>query len=142
MVETKDRRKTFAGESSAVDHLVFIVHGIGSACDMKFRNIAEVVDGFRELAGDMSERHFQSAHLSGEFLFQLFFHRCIIVVDNLRRGTHILHKWMTDLLFYWVQPKSKSVYACSINKASENRRPVVGTSDAPYEVSANSITSE
>ena len=49
-----------------VDHLVFIVHGIGSACDMKFRNIAEVVDGFRELAGDMSERHFQSAHLSGK----------------------------------------------------------------------------
>jgi hypothetical protein len=49
---------------------VFVVHGIGAACDIKFRNIAEVVDGFRELASDMSERHFQSAHLSGMALFR------------------------------------------------------------------------
>ena len=26
----------------AVDHLVFIVHGIGSVCDIKFRTINEV----------------------------------------------------------------------------------------------------
>jgi hypothetical protein len=44
---------------------VFIVHGIGSVCDIKFRTIAEVVDGFRELSNDMSQKHFQSAHLSG-----------------------------------------------------------------------------
>jgi hypothetical protein len=54
-----------AGETSEVDHLVFVVHGIGSVCDIKFRTIAEVVDGFRELAEDMSQKHFQSAHLSG-----------------------------------------------------------------------------
>ena len=54
------------GESPDVGHLVFIVHGIGSVCDMKFRSISEVVDGFRELAEDMSQKHFQSAHLSGK----------------------------------------------------------------------------
>ena len=54
------------GESTDVDHLVFIVHGIGSVCDMKFRSISEVVDGFRELSADMSQKHFQSAHLSGK----------------------------------------------------------------------------
>ena len=43
-----------------------MVHGIGSACDIKFRSITEVVDGFRNLTSDLSERHFQSAHLSGK----------------------------------------------------------------------------
>ncbi len=30
------------GEVPEVDHLVFVVHGIGSACDIKFRKITEV----------------------------------------------------------------------------------------------------
>ena len=29
------------GESRQVDHLVFVVHGIGSVCDIRFRNIVE-----------------------------------------------------------------------------------------------------
>ena len=29
------------GESTQVDHLVFVVHGIGSTCDLRFRNIVE-----------------------------------------------------------------------------------------------------
>ena len=29
------------GECSQIDHLVFVVHGIGSTCDLKFRNIVE-----------------------------------------------------------------------------------------------------
>lgn len=53
------------GESEEVDHLVFIVHGIGSACDIRFRPINEVVDSFRTLTADISEKHFQSAHLAG-----------------------------------------------------------------------------
>lgn len=31
----------FSGEPSQIDHLVFVVHGIGSFCDVKFRNIVE-----------------------------------------------------------------------------------------------------
>ena len=31
----------FAGESRQVDHIVFIVHGIGSVCDIRFRSIVE-----------------------------------------------------------------------------------------------------
>ena len=49
-----------------VDHLVFVIHGIGSACDMKLRSIVGVTDGLRELTADMSERHFSFAHLSGK----------------------------------------------------------------------------
>ena len=49
-----------------VDHLIFVIHGIGSACDMKLRSIVGVTDGLRELTADMSERHFSFAHLSNK----------------------------------------------------------------------------
>lgn len=29
------------GESSQVDHLIFVIHGIGSTCDLRFRNLVE-----------------------------------------------------------------------------------------------------
>lgn len=29
------------GESPVVDHLLFVVHGIGAVCDLKFRSIEE-----------------------------------------------------------------------------------------------------
>jgi len=54
------------GESIEVDHLVFVVHGIGAACDIKFRPIADVVDGFRELTEDISAKHFAGAHLASK----------------------------------------------------------------------------
>lgn len=30
------------GEPEKVDHLLFMVHGIGSVCDLKFRTVEEV----------------------------------------------------------------------------------------------------
>lgn len=54
------------GESVEVDHVVFVVHGIGAACDIKFRPIAEVVDGFRDLTADISNKHFAGAHLASK----------------------------------------------------------------------------
>lgn len=30
------------GEPEKVDHLLFLVHGIGSVCDLKFRTVEEV----------------------------------------------------------------------------------------------------
>ena len=30
-----------SGESTEVDHLVFVLHGIGDTCDVRFRNIVE-----------------------------------------------------------------------------------------------------
>ena len=66
-----------------MDHLCFVVHGIGAACDIKFRPIAEVshtilltskgqlkwvkwqvVDGFRELGEEISSKHFSGARLA------------------------------------------------------------------------------
>lgn len=30
------------GEPETIDHLLFLVHGIGSVCDLKFRTVEEV----------------------------------------------------------------------------------------------------
>ncbi|KAF5294841.1 hypothetical protein FQA39_LY00325 [Lamprigera yunnana] len=47
------------GESSKVDHLIFVVHGIGSACDLKFRSVQEVVDEFRAIALQLIQSHYR-----------------------------------------------------------------------------------
>lgn len=72
------------GESSQVDHLVFVVHGIGPICDFKLRNIVEagmnvninlltinlmfvlnhffyIVDDFRGLSLQLIHSHFRES---------------------------------------------------------------------------------
>ncbi|XP_035226221.1 phospholipase DDHD2-like isoform X1 [Stegodyphus dumicola] len=46
-------------ESSQIDHLVFIVQGIGSFCDLRFRTVAQCVDGFRDIANRLIMSHFK-----------------------------------------------------------------------------------
>jgi len=36
------------GEPPVVDHLLFVVHGIGAVCDLKFRNIVEAGEYFKK----------------------------------------------------------------------------------------------
>ena len=48
------------------DHLVFVVHGIGSACDMKFQSVVGATNTVRDMVNDMSERHFSYAHMAGK----------------------------------------------------------------------------
>lgn len=47
------------GEPSQVDHLVFIIHGIGPVCDFRFRTITECVDDFRYLSLGLKSSHFK-----------------------------------------------------------------------------------
>ncbi|GAB6025018.1 hypothetical protein CHUAL_010128 [Chamberlinius hualienensis] len=47
------------GEGLQIDHLVFIVHGIGAFCDLKFRTLPEVVNDIRHIAADLSKTHFR-----------------------------------------------------------------------------------
>ncbi|KAK4872058.1 hypothetical protein RN001_016182 [Aquatica leii] len=49
------------GEPNKVDHLVFVVHGIGSVCDLKFRSVQEVVDEFRTIALQLVQSHYRSS---------------------------------------------------------------------------------
>ncbi|CAH0388447.1 unnamed protein product [Bemisia tabaci] len=49
------------GEPEKVDHLLFLVHGIGSFCDLKFRPVIEVVDDFRNISLQLTQSHFRGA---------------------------------------------------------------------------------
>lgn len=49
------------GEPDTVDHLLFMVHGIGSVCDLKFRSVEEVVDEFRSVSLQLIQSHYRSS---------------------------------------------------------------------------------
>ncbi|KAM9456497.1 triacylglycerol hydrolase DDHD2 isoform 2-T3 [Clarias gariepinus] len=46
------------GEPDTVDHLVFMVHGIGPACDLRLRGIVQCVNEFRSAALALVKSHF------------------------------------------------------------------------------------
>lgn len=47
-------------EIENVDHLCFVVHGIGDGCDLRFRPIVECVDDFRDIGAEMIQSHLKS----------------------------------------------------------------------------------
>uniref|UniRef100_H3D6C8 SEC23 interacting protein n=1 Tax=Tetraodon nigroviridis TaxID=99883 RepID=H3D6C8_TETNG len=49
------------GELSTVDHLVFMVHGIGPVCDLRFRSMVECVDDFRSVSLKLLHSHYKKA---------------------------------------------------------------------------------
>ncbi|KAG5840523.1 hypothetical protein ANANG_G00189700 [Anguilla anguilla] len=49
------------GEPETVDHLVFMVHGIGPACDLRFRSIIQCVNDFRSASLNLLNTHFKKA---------------------------------------------------------------------------------
>ncbi|XP_055371459.1 uncharacterized protein LOC129605616 [Condylostylus longicornis] len=55
-----------AGETDKVDHLLFMVHGIGSSCDLKFRSVEEVVEEFRSIAYQLVQAHYKNSVDNGD----------------------------------------------------------------------------
>lgn len=49
------------GEPPIIDHLLFMVHGIGSVCDLKFRTVEEVVDEFRSSSLQLIRSHYKTS---------------------------------------------------------------------------------
>ncbi|ELU13719.1 hypothetical protein CAPTEDRAFT_169179 [Capitella teleta] len=47
------------GEPSRIDHVVFVVHGIGTTCDLQFRNIIDCVNEIRSVSLQMLDSHFK-----------------------------------------------------------------------------------
>ncbi|XP_061585065.1 phospholipase DDHD2 isoform X2 [Cololabis saira] len=54
------------GEPEQVDHLVFMVHGIGPACDLRFRSIIQCVNDFRNASLSLLATHYKRAQLDGQ----------------------------------------------------------------------------
>uniref|UniRef100_A0A8B9L3I5 DDHD domain containing 2 n=1 Tax=Astyanax mexicanus TaxID=7994 RepID=A0A8B9L3I5_ASTMX len=51
------------GEPDMVDHLVFMVHGIGPACDLRLRGIVQCVNEFRSASLALISSHFSPAEV-------------------------------------------------------------------------------
>ncbi|KAF6725648.1 SEC23-interacting protein [Oryzias melastigma] len=49
------------GELHKIDHLVFMVHGIGPVCDLRFRSMIECVDDFRNVSLKLLHSHFKKS---------------------------------------------------------------------------------
>ncbi|XP_029926107.1 SEC23-interacting protein isoform X2 [Myripristis murdjan] len=105
------------GELPKVDHLVFMVHGIGPVCDLRFRSMVECVDDFRSVSLKLLQSHFkkpQDEHTISrvEFL-PVQWHTALhgdatgvdrrikkITLPSTGRLRHFTNETLLDVLFY------------------------------------------
>ncbi|CAO2583534.1 SEC23-interacting protein [Lemmus lemmus] len=105
------------GEMPQVDHLVFMVHGIGPVCDLRFRSIIECVDDFRVVSLKLLQTHFKRSVEEGkvsrvEFL-PVHWHSALgghatgvdrnikkITLPSIGRFRHFTNDTLLDVLFY------------------------------------------
>ncbi|XP_003479352.1 SEC23-interacting protein isoform X3 [Cavia porcellus] len=105
------------GEMPQVDHLVFMVHGIGPVCDLRFRSIIECVDDFRVVSLKLLRIHFKKSLDDGkisrvEFL-PVHWHSALggdatgvdrnikkITLPSIGRFRHFTNETLLDILFY------------------------------------------
>ncbi|XP_056408420.1 SEC23-interacting protein isoform X2 [Hyla sarda] len=105
------------GEVPQADHLVFMVHGIGPVCDLRFRSIVECVDDFRAVSLKLLQSHFKKSVDEGkvhrvEFL-PVHWHSALhgdatgvdrhikkITLPSIGRLRHFTNETLLDILFY------------------------------------------
>ncbi|KAJ8380026.1 hypothetical protein SKAU_G00008040 [Synaphobranchus kaupii] len=105
------------GEPDTVDHLVFMVHGIGPACDLRFRSIIQCVNDFRSASLSLLNTHFKKAQDEQkigrvEFL-PVNWHNALhgdatgvdediqrITLPSISRLRHFTNDTLLDLFFY------------------------------------------
>uniref|UniRef100_A0A3Q3ARF5 DDHD domain containing 2 n=1 Tax=Kryptolebias marmoratus TaxID=37003 RepID=A0A3Q3ARF5_KRYMA len=105
------------GEPENVDHLVFMVHGIGPACDLRFRSIIQCVNDFRSASLSLLATHYKWAQQDGqvgrvEFL-PVNWHSALhgdatgvdediqrITLPSISRLRHFTNDTLLDLFFY------------------------------------------
>ncbi|NXK66165.1 DDHD2 Phospholipase, partial [Sylvietta virens] len=104
-----------SGEPLQIDHLVFVVHGIGPACDIRFRSIVQCVNDFRNVSLSMLQEHFKKAQEQQqvgrvEFLpvnWHSSLHSTGVDVDleritlpSINRLRHFINDTILDVFFY------------------------------------------
>ncbi|XP_034728626.1 phospholipase DDHD2 isoform X2 [Etheostoma cragini] len=105
------------GEPEKIDHLVFMVHGIGPACDLRFRSIIQCVNDFRSASLSLLASHYKHAQKDGqigrvEFL-PVNWHNALhgdatgvdediqrITLPSISRLRHFTNDTLLDLFFY------------------------------------------
>uniref|UniRef100_UPI00398F6F81 SEC23-interacting protein isoform X2 n=1 Tax=Pristiophorus japonicus TaxID=55135 RepID=UPI00398F6F81 len=105
------------GELPPVNHLVFMAHGIGPVCDLRFRSIVECVDDFRNVSLKLLHTHFKKAVDENkitrvEFL-PVHWHNALhgdatgvdrrikrITLPSIGRLRHFTNETLLDIFFY------------------------------------------
>ncbi|XP_059586058.1 SEC23-interacting protein isoform X2 [Alligator mississippiensis] len=105
------------GEMSQIDHLVFMVHGIGPVCDLRFRSIVECVDDFRTVSLKLLQTHFKKPveefQVSRVEFLPVHWHSALhgdatgvdrnikkITLPSIGRLRHFTNETLLDILFY------------------------------------------
>ncbi|XP_074731522.1 SEC23-interacting protein isoform X2 [Strix uralensis] len=105
------------GEMSQIDHLVFMVHGIGPVCDLRFRSIVECVDDFRTVSLKLLQTHFKKSleehKVSRVEFLPVHWHSSLhgdatgvdrnikkITLPSIGRLRHFTNETLLDVLFY------------------------------------------
>ncbi|XP_040923529.1 SEC23-interacting protein isoform X2 [Betta splendens] len=105
------------GEHSKVDHLVFMVHGIGPVCDLRFRSMVECVDDFRNVSLKLLHSHFKKSldeqGISRVEFLPVQWHTALhgdatgvdrriktITLPSIGRLRHFTNETLLDVLFY------------------------------------------
>ncbi|XP_030627270.1 SEC23-interacting protein [Chanos chanos] len=105
------------GEMPQVDHLVFMVHGIGPVCDLRFRSMVECVDDFRSVSLKLLQSHFKKAQdehvISRVEFLPVHWHTALhgdatgvdrrikkITLPSTGRLRHFTNETLLDVLFY------------------------------------------
>jgi hypothetical protein len=72
------------GDKDPVQHVCFVVHGIGEACDTRFRPLIECVEDFRETSRTILQSHFKTYVENGELhrVVRIFIIRSIINIKD------------------------------------------------------------
>ncbi|XP_075533425.1 phosphatidic Acid Phospholipase A1 isoform X2 [Dermacentor variabilis] len=105
------------GEPSQIDHLVFVVHGVGSVCDFRFRSVEECLDDIRHISLGLIKSHFSVPSQEGnigriEFL-PVSWHSTLhsdatgidsalkhITLRSIPKLRHFTNDTLLDILFY------------------------------------------
>ncbi|XP_066549114.1 SEC23-interacting protein [Amia ocellicauda] len=105
------------GELPQVDHLVFMVHGIGPVCDLRFRTMVECVDDFRSVSLKLLQSHFRKPQeeraISRVEFLPVQWHMALhgdatgvdrrikkITLPSTGRLRHFTNETLLDVLFY------------------------------------------
>ncbi|NWH50948.1 DDHD2 Phospholipase, partial [Fregata magnificens] len=103
------------GEPLQIDHLVFVVHGIGPACDIRFRSIIQCVNDFRNVSLSMLQAHFKKAQeqqqISRVEFLPVNWHSSLhstgvdvdlerITLPSINRLRHFINDTILDVFFY------------------------------------------
>ncbi|XP_075223476.1 SEC23-interacting protein-like isoform X2 [Lycorma delicatula] len=103
------------GEPETVDHILFLVHGIGKFCDLKFRPVTEVVDDFRSISLQLLQSHFRGACVMGTVnrveVLPVSWHTALhteeidrklqnITLGSIHRLRQFTNDTLLDILFY------------------------------------------